>query len=99
MPQILEETIRELGFKSLEDFLSLKVIEELEKKIQCFQKEISELEKKYGMTFPTFKATYLTSQSEEDFIKSDDGAEWEWNLFAIESSRKKIETIKNARNH
>ena len=51
------------------------------------------------MTFPTFKATYLTSQSEEDFIKSDDGAEWEWNLFAIESSRKKIETIKNARNH
>jgi|GEM_PF-3911711 len=46
MPQILEETIRELGFKSLEDFLSLKVIEELEKKIQCFQKEIGELEKK-----------------------------------------------------
>jgi len=46
MPKILADTVRELGFKSVEEFLSLKMIEELEKKILTFQAEVNELEKK-----------------------------------------------------
>lgn len=99
MTEILQETVRELGFPSVEDFLSLKVIEELEKKILVYETESKEFQKKYGMSFPLFKEKYLTAKSEEDFEKSDDGAEWEWNIFAIESSKKKIEKIKNARSH
>lgn len=99
MTEILQETVRELGFPSVEDFLSLKIIEELEKKVQSYETDVKAFEKKYEMVFPLFREKYLTAKSEEDFEKSDDGAEWEWNLFAIESSQRKIEKIKNARNH
>ena len=34
MNALLEETVQELGFKTLEDFLTAKLIEELEKKIK-----------------------------------------------------------------
>lgn len=94
MTELIQETIRELGFKNLDEFLSLKLIQELEKKIHKYETDIKEYEKKYGMPFPEFKEKYLTSKSEEDFAKSDDGAEWEWDLFAIESSRTKILKIK-----
>ena len=55
MTEILQETVRELGFPSVEDFLSLKIIEELEKKVQSYETDVKAFEKKYEMVFPLFK--------------------------------------------
>ncbi len=99
MNTILEETISELGFQNLEDFIAIKLIEELQKKIDKYQNQIVAYQKKYEMAYSDFSKKYLSIKEIEDFEKEDDGSEWEWNLSAITILQKKIELVKNARNH
>jgi|JI61114BRNA_FD_contig_31_2173587_length_781_multi_7_in_0_out_0_1 hypothetical protein len=97
MNPLVEKTVIELGYESIDKFFHQKLIEGVQQKIDKFTKEVVEFEKKYNMKFPQFQKEYLLKEGDEVFEKDDDGMEWEWNVRAIQELNKKLELLKNAR--
>ena len=73
MNPLVEKTVIELGYESIDTFFHQKLIEGVQQKIDKFTKEVVEFEKKYNMKFPQFQKEYLLKEGEEAFEKDDDG--------------------------
>ena len=97
MNSLVEKTVIELGYESVDIFFHEKLIEGVQQKIDKYTKEVIEFEKKYNKKFPEFQKEYLQKEGEEVFEKDDDGMEWEWNIRAIQELNQKLEMLKNAR--
>ncbi len=97
MNSLVEKTVIELGYESVDKFFHQKLIEGVKQKIDKYTNEIIEFEKKYNMKFPEFQKEYLLKEGEEVFEKDDDGMEWEWNMRAIQELNITLEMLKNAR--
>ena len=97
MNSLVEKTVIELGYESVDIFFHEKLIEGVQQKIDKYSKEVIKFEKKYNSKFPEFRKEYLQKEGEEVFEKDDDGMEWEWNIRAIQELNQKMEMLKNVR--
>ena len=65
MNPLVEKTVIELGYESIDKFFHQKLIEGVQQKIDKFTKEVVEFEKKYNMKFPQFQKEYSLKEGDE----------------------------------
>ncbi|HMV41739.1 MAG TPA: hypothetical protein PK079_07055 [Leptospiraceae bacterium] len=94
MNALLENTIKELGFPSLEEFAKHQAIAILTQKILTYQKEIEKYISKYGMNYSEFSERHSEISHIDMLEKEDDQMDWEIALHSLHSLQKKVNSLK-----
>lgn len=97
MNQLLESTIKELGFSDIESFAHYYAIEILEHKLSNYQLEIQKYKDKYGLDFEQFESKFLEISQFSIIEKEDDFIEWEGLLHSLKSLKIKIEQLRESK--
>lgn len=95
MNALLENTIKELGFPSLEEFARHQAVAILTQKIQAYQKEVEKYSSKYGMDFSEFTERHTELNQFDMLEKEDDQMDWEISLHSLHSLQKKVSLLKD----
>lgn len=94
MNALLEDTIKELGFPSLEEFAKHQAITILTQKILAYQKEVGKYISKYGMDYSEFSERHSEIGHIDMLAKEDDQMDWEIALHSLHSLQKKVNLLK-----
>lgn len=98
MNALLENTIKELGFSSLEEFARHQAITILTQKIQAYKREAEKYVSKYGMDYSEFSERHSEMDHFDILEKEDDHMDWEIALHSLHSLQKKVSLLKEGGN-
>ncbi len=90
----LEATVQELGFPSIEEFARFHALDILEHKLEMYEKELGNFQKKYGFEFQEFEKNSSSITKQGILEKEDDFIEWESILHSSKAVQRKIIELK-----
>ncbi len=95
MNVIIENTIKQLGYRDIEAFVRNKLTDTLMKDIVKYKSIILSFEKKYQMGFYEFEEKYFSNEAKEDFKKWDDNISWEASVHSFNKAEQLLETLQD----
>lgn len=93
MNLIIENTIKQLGYRDIEAFVRKKLTDTLMKDIVKYKSIILSFEKKYQMDFYEFEKSTFTDEAKEDFEKWDDNITWEASIHSFNKAEQLLKTL------
>ena len=95
MNVIIENTIKQLGYRDIEAFVRNKLTDTLMKDIVKYKSIILSFEKKYQMGFYEFEEKYFSNEAKEDFKKWDDNISWEASVHSFNKAEQLLKTLQD----
>jgi hypothetical protein len=98
MNVLLENTVKELGFSSVEEFARHQAIQILTQKVEAYQRITGKYISKYGMDYSEFSERHSELVHFDILEKEDDHMEWEIALHSLHSLERKSNLLKEGEN-
>jgi hypothetical protein len=92
----IDEILKEAGISSEVEALKNQAWMITLAKIEKYQAEINQYQKKYNINFEGFKKQLLNRRNEEDFEQEDDYLDWRFAQEALKIWQERREIIGNA---
>ncbi len=92
---IINESIKNLGFSNIYEFAEVQLIKILEKNIETTKEVIIKLEKKYKMKLENFNKNFYETDNFSLIEKEDDEMDWKINSEFYITYKKNLNNLKN----